>query len=300
MSGITGIVPILLTPFDETESIDYSSLRLQVDMSLKAGVHGIGIAIGSEIFKLNPTERVQILRAVSEQVSGQIPVIMNTSAPGTEAAVRLAVEAAEAGATRLMIWPPDFFPTGSDSVIAHLTRIAEAAGLPIVLQDVPQSPIPPALALRIADAVPLVDTIKVETQPTVEQVGAMVKAAGDRLTILGGAGGGTLVEEFRRGARGTMPFASQSHDFMSVWTALQNGDERAAETMIETRILPVSRLGFQGRDLFYHVHKTILQREGIFRRTTVRMPTAEPDVTTMHEIDRLMSRLIGKPKSNQG
>lgn len=300
MSGMTGIVPILLTPFDETESIDIGSLRLEVDMALRAGVQGIGIAIGSEIFKLTPHERLLVLRAVADQVSGEIPVVMNTSAPGTEVAVQLAVEAAEAGATRLMIWPPDFFPTGPDAVVVHLTRIAEAAGLPILLQDVPQSPISPALALRIAEAVPLVDTIKVETQPTVEQVGAMVKAAGDRLTILGGAGGGTLVEEFRRGARGTMPFASQSHDFMAVWTALQNGEERAAETIIETRILPVSRLGFQGRDLFYHVHKAILQRDGIFRSTTVRTPTALPDKTTRSEIDRLMGRLADKPQNNDG
>ena len=147
--------------------------------------------------------------------------------------MRLSVDAAEAGATRLMIWPPDFFPTGADSVVAHLSRIAEAAGLPIILQDVPQSPIPPSLALRIADAVPLVDTIKVETQPTVEQVRAMVEAAGSRLTVLGGAGGGTIVEEYRRGGRGTMPFASQSRDFMRVWSALVEGDEELAETVIE-------------------------------------------------------------------
>jgi 4-hydroxy-tetrahydrodipicolinate synthase len=300
MSGISGIVPILLTPFDPSERIDYGSLRLEVDMALKAGVNGIGIAIGSEIFKLTATERVQVLREVCDQVSGEIPVIMNTSAPGTEVAVRQAAEAAEAGATRLMVWPPDFFPTGPDAVVTHLERIAAATGLPIVLQDVPQSPIPPVLALRIADAVPLVDTIKVETQPTVEQVGAMVRAAGGRLTILGGAGGGTLVEEFRRGAVGTMPFASQSQDFMAVWTALQAGDESTAEAIIESQILPISRLGFQGRDLFYHVHKTILQRTGIFRHATVRMPTAIPDETTRSEIGRLMDRLNGKPLNNHG
>ena len=291
MTGIAGIVPILLTPFNADETIDYASLRREVDMVLKAGAHGIGIAIGSEIFKLTPTERIEMLRRVADQVSGEVPVIMNTSAPGTEVAVRLAVEAAEAGATRLMIWPPDFFPPGPDAVVLHLTRIAAAADLPIVLQDVPQSPISPALATRIAEAVPLVDTIKVETQPTVDQLGAMVRAAGDRLTILGGAGGGTLVEEFRRGAKGTMPFASQSHEFMAVWTALQRGDEEAAEKIIETRILPVSRLGFQGRDLFYHVHKAILQADKVFRSATVRMPTAIPDDITRNEIDRLLQRL---------
>jgi len=169
MKGLTGIVPILLTPFASDESIDFVSLRSEVDMVLGAGVHGIGIAIGSEVFKLTPSERLQVLRAVVDQVSGEVPIIMNTSAAGTEVAVQLAVEAAETGATRLMIWPPDFFPTGPDSVVTHLARIASASSLPIVLQDVPQSPISPALALQIANTVPLVDTIKVETQPNVEQ-----------------------------------------------------------------------------------------------------------------------------------
>lgn len=290
MTGITGIVPILLTPFHADETIDHASLHRQVDMVLNAGVHGLGIAIGSEIFKLTPAERIDMLRRVADQVAGAVPVVMNTSAPGTELAVRLAADAAQAGATRLMIWPPDFFPTGPDAVVVHLSRIAAETGLPIILQDVPQSPISPALALRIAEDVPLVDTIKVETQPTVEQVGAMVRAAGDRLTILGGAGGGTLIEEFRRGARGTMPFASQSQDFMAVWTALETGDMATAQDIIETRILPVSRLGFQGRDLFYHVHKALLVQQTLFETATVRMPTALPDDITRHEIDGLLAR----------
>ncbi len=296
MTGLTGIVPILLTPFHPDESIDFASLRAEVDMALRAGVHGLGIAIGSEIFKLTSSERLEVLNAVAEQVSGEVPLVMNTSAPGTEVAVQLAIEAAEAGATRLMIWPPDFFPTGADSVATHLSRVAKAAGLPIILQDVPQSPIPPALALRIANEVPLVDTIKVETQPNVEQVDAMVRATGDRLTILGGAGGGTLIEEFRRGAKGTMPFASQSRDFLAVWAALENGDESSAEEIIETRILPVSRIGFQGRDLFYHVHKAILQQQRIFGSATVRMPTALPDAIAKAEIDRLLGRLTLNPR----
>ena len=277
MSGISGIVPILLTPFRQDGKIDFESLRREVDMSLDAGVHGIGIAIGSEIFKLTHAERLQMLGAVADQVAGAVPLVMNTSAPGTQVAVQLAVEAAEAGATRLMIWPPDFFPTGPDSVIAHLKRIAAEAGLPIVLQDVPQSPISPALARRIANEVPLVDTIKVATQPTVGQVDAMVREVGDRLTILG-----------------TMPFASQSHDFMAVWAALQEGNEAEAEQIIERRILPISRLGFQGRDLFYHVHKALLLRKKTFKTANVRMPTAIPDAITRSEIDSLLDRLEGE------
>lgn len=291
MTGLTGIVPILLTPFRDDLGIDFASLRLEVDATLNTGVHGIGIAIGSEIFKLTPDERLEMLRAVVDQVEGRVPVIMNTSAPGTAPAVQLAVESARAGASRLMIWPPDFFALGPDAVIEHLERIAEAAALPIILQDVPQAPISPALALRIADAVPLVDTIKVETNPTVAKVAAMVAAVGDRLTVLGGAGGGTIVEEYRRGARGTMPFASQAREFMQVWSALEAGNDTEAASIVEGQILPVSRLGFQSGDMFYHVHKALLREKGVFRNARVRPPTVEPDDCTLNELNRLLARI---------
>ncbi|MCV6824954.1 MULTISPECIES: dihydrodipicolinate synthase family protein [Halocynthiibacter] len=291
MSGLTGIVPILLTPFDSNFDVDFGSLRIEVDATLNTGVSGIGIAIGSEIFKLTPKERREVLRAVVDQVDGRVPVVMNTSAPGTAPAVQLAAEAAEAGASRLMIWPPDFFATGPDSVIEHLSAVAEAAQLPIILQDVPQSPISPALALKIAEEVPLVDTIKVETNPTVAQVSAMVDVVGDKLTVLGGAGGGTLIEEHRRGARGTMPFASQAGVFMAVWRALEAGDEGEAAAILEECILPVSRLGFQGADMFYHVHKTLLCQANVFRSPRVRPPTAKIDDVSQAELEQLLKRL---------
>jgi 4-hydroxy-tetrahydrodipicolinate synthase len=291
MSGLQGIVPILLTPFDAGDRIDFDCLAREVEETLDAGVHGIGVAIGSEVFKLNRDERRVLLSAVVKQVAGRVPVIMNTSAPGTAVAVELARDAKDAGADRLMIWPPDFFPADAEAVTRHLHAIASATNLNIILQDVPQSPIPPGLALAIAERVPQVDTIKVETQPTVAQAERMATAVGSRLSVLGGAGGGTLIEEYRRGARGTMPFASQAREFMAVWSCLEAGDEKGAEKVLEERILPVSRLGFQSGDLFFHLHKAILQRRGVFNTAVVRAPTSPPDETTLGEMNRLLDRL---------
>jgi 4-hydroxy-tetrahydrodipicolinate synthase len=44
-----GIYPILVTPFDDQERIDEDSLRNEVDFVIDAGVHGVGLALGSEI-----------------------------------------------------------------------------------------------------------------------------------------------------------------------------------------------------------------------------------------------------------
>ncbi len=47
-----GVVPILITPFDEADRVDDESLRRLVDHCIDAGVHGFGIAFATEIPKL--------------------------------------------------------------------------------------------------------------------------------------------------------------------------------------------------------------------------------------------------------
>lgn len=44
------VVRILVTPFDTDGRIDEESLANLVEFSVSAGVHGLGVALGSEIF----------------------------------------------------------------------------------------------------------------------------------------------------------------------------------------------------------------------------------------------------------
>ena len=48
-----GVITILAMPYDEQGRIDVESLRRQVDFNIDAGVHGLGIALGSEVFRLS-------------------------------------------------------------------------------------------------------------------------------------------------------------------------------------------------------------------------------------------------------
>ena len=47
-SPMRGVYPILVTPFDEDSRIDEESLRRLIEFNLDAGVHGLGVALGSE------------------------------------------------------------------------------------------------------------------------------------------------------------------------------------------------------------------------------------------------------------
>jgi 4-hydroxy-tetrahydrodipicolinate synthase len=290
---IEGVIPILLTPFDEQGRIDPESLEREVDFVIDAGVHALGIALGSEIFKLTEAERDLVARTVIRRVNGRVPVVVNTGADGTDLAIAYSRAAEEAGADALMVIPPHVMPVGAEEIAGHYRRLDAAVDIPIILQDIPQAPVGPALALRIADACRNVRAIKVETPPVTPRVAETVAVVGDRLTVIGGAGGGYLIEELRRGSRGTMPFPSQPAAFVAVWDRFNAGDLAGARETFETQIAPVLRLGSQAGDLFYHVHKQLLVRLGILRTAIVRAPTMTLDPVTQREIDELLERLAG-------
>lgn len=292
-----GVVPILITPFDMEGRIDEESLERLVNFNVAAGVHGLGVALGSEIFKFNEAERAQVTARVIAAVRGRVPVVINSGAAGTDLAVHYSRAAEAAGANALMIIPPTFMPASADEIFDYYVAIDRQVGIPIILQDVPQGPVPPGLALRIADACKNVTYIKVETLPVTGKVAAMSAVAGDRLTIFGGAGGSYFIEEMRRGALGTMPFCSQPADFVAVWNAYRAGDEILARTHFDRTIMAVNRLGNQGGDIFYAIHKQLLVRLGVIRTAFVRSPTTAIDPITQREIDELLSALVPKARA---
>lgn len=289
---LEGIVPILVMPFDDDGRIDHESLRSLIEFNVAAGIHGLGVALGSEIFKLTQEERADVVATVVRTVAKRVPVVINTGANGTDLCIAQSRHAEAAGADALMIMPPSFMPISADEIFEHYRAVAAAVAVPIILQDIPQAPVPPALALRIADVCPNVRTIKVETMPVAGKVADMTAAAGSRLTVFGGAGGIYFIEELRRGARGTMPFCSQPGAFLEVWNLFQTGDQAGARRVFDAAFTGINRLGSQGGDLFYHVQKQLLVRMGIIRTAHVRRPTSRIDPITQQEIDTVLEALV--------
>jgi len=291
--AMRGVFPILVTPFDEQARIDEASLRSLIAFNIAAGVHGLGVALGSEIFKLSEAERDHVTRIVVDEVGGRVPVVINTGAAGTDLAV-LYSQAAEAnGADALMIIPPSFMPAGPDEVRAYYRAISGSVTIPIFLQDTPAAPISPALARQIAEECEHVRYIKVETLPITSKVAAMVAQGGDDLVVFGGAGGGYLIEELRRGSQGTMPFCSQPEAFVGVWNAYHTGDERAARELFDRTIAPINRIAAQGAGIFYHIHKELLRQRGVIRTAVVRSPAPPVDDLTLRELQAVIDELYG-------
>ena len=286
-----GVFPILLTPFDLNSRLDEESLRRLVEFNLAAGVHGLGIALGSEVFKLSETERTQVTRIVVDQVNGRVPVVVNSGASGTDLAVFYSQVAEANGADALMLMPPSFMPVGPQEVLEYFQAVSNAVNIPIFIQDTSAAPVSASLAMRINESCELVRFIKVESMPITSKVAQAAALLGSRMAVFGGAGGNYFIEEMRRGSRGTMPFPSQPEAFVQVWDLYQQGNESAAREVFTRTILPINRLVEQSSGIFYAVHKEILYRRGVISSARVRHPAPAIDDQTLQELDRCISEL---------
>lgn len=289
-----GVYPILVMPFDPQGRIDEDSLRRLVEFDIQAGVHGLGVALGSEIFKLSEAERDHVTKIVVDQVRGRVPVVINTGAPGTDLAVHYSRRAQECGADALMILPPSFMPATAEEVRDYFSAISSAVNIPIFLQDTPTAGISAGMAKQLAQTCEHVRYIKVESMPITAKVADAVAQAGDVITVFGGAGGGYFIEEMRRGSQGTMPFCSQPEAFVAVWDAYHAGDEVRAREVFDRIIAPVNRIAAQGNGIFYHVHKELLRHRGILTTNTVRSPSPPVEPLTQRELQALLEEIYPK------
>jgi dihydrodipicolinate synthase/N-acetylneuraminate lyase len=287
---VRGVFPILVTPFDERERVDEDSLRSLVDFNIGAGVHGLGIALGSEIQKLTEPEREQVIRIVVDQTRGRVPVVVNTGAQANLTAVLYSRQAVDLGAAAVMCLPPAP-PVSASEMRAYFKAISDAVSVPVFIQDTQTTPVPAALIRRIADDNEQVRYAKVESPPQPTQVQAAVQASGGLVTVFGGAGGTYLLEELRRGSVGTMPWPSQPEAFVRIWDVWQAGDQRQAAELHEREIAPLAKLATAGIRLGHTVHKELLRRRGVIRSSLVRAPSDALDEVTRRELDAVCDRL---------
>ncbi len=135
---IKGIIPPIITPMFEDESVNYDELRNQVRRQIDGGVHGIFcFGTNGECYILSDDEKQKILETVVDEVKGRVPVYAGTGSVGTKDTIRLSLMAKEAGADVLSIICPYFAAASQDEIFAHYKAVAEAVPMPIVIYNIP-------------------------------------------------------------------------------------------------------------------------------------------------------------------
>jgi 4-hydroxy-tetrahydrodipicolinate synthase len=288
-----GVFAIPPTPFDDADNIDEASLRRCVAFCIEAGVHGLVMGVNaSEAIALTDAERCRAAELVIE-AAGRVPVIIGVSGVSTASSVAYAKHAADAGADAVMAMPPYVRHPPAEEIIDFYGRVAMAAGdLPVWIQDYVGpvgTPMAPALLNRILTEIDGVDFVKEETAYAPQIMTAVRELAGARLKgMMGGMAGRYLLEEYRRGACGTMPACEVADAHVLVWNALDRGDEEEARRLF-TQLLPL--LNYEAMYSFT-VYKEVLLRRGVIASARTRVAgAARLDAENHRELDMLLRDL---------
>lgn len=127
--------------------------------------------------------------------------------------------------------------------------------------------------------------IKEETLPPGHAIAAELELCGPKLRgIMGGMAGRHLLDEHRRGVRGTMPACEATDVHVQVWEALDAGDERRARDLFN-RLLPL----LNHEALMPGGYKAVLKRRGIIASDYRRSHAGNPlDAADRRELDAIL------------
>jgi dihydrodipicolinate synthase/N-acetylneuraminate lyase len=138
---LRGIIPTVLTPFEEDERVDEVALRAQVQYLLNAGVHGL-VLLGSigECAYLNDEDRETVIRTavdVARASSRSVPIVVGITAYSTYMAAEQMRQAHRLGAQAVMVSVPQYFKLGFEDVKRHFVRLGALDLLPALYYHYP-------------------------------------------------------------------------------------------------------------------------------------------------------------------
>ena len=136
---ITGVIPPLLTGFDEAGNYDPDAQREITEFLVDkvqgfyiCGTYGSGPLMTAE-------ERKRVAEDVIKQVNGRIPVIAHVGGCSTRSVVDLAIHAEKNGADAVAAVPPIYYGFAEDAVLRHFEALRAAVSIPVFVYNNPKT-----------------------------------------------------------------------------------------------------------------------------------------------------------------
>ena len=140
MLALKGIMPPLVTPFDESGNVRYEAFERNLDKYVEAGIQGY-LVLGSngESVYLEHAEKLKLIEIARRRLPASMTLLAGTGVESTEATIRLTKEAAERGVDAVLVKNPFYYKSQMtfDVYHAHYTAVADASPVPVILYNVP-------------------------------------------------------------------------------------------------------------------------------------------------------------------
>lgn len=273
-----GVFPVAPTTFTESGELDLESQRRVLDCMIDQGVDGICILANySEQFLLSDQEREVLAEVCLGHIAGRVPVIVTCSHFSTQVMAERCRRAANMGAAMIMLMPPYHgaaLRADETGTFEHFAHAAEAAGVPVMVQDAPLSGVTLSVPflVKLAREIPLLQYFKIETPQAAAKLRSLIEAGGDAIVgPFDGEEAITLMADLDAGATGTMSSALIPDLIKPVVEAHRAGDREAAAAGY-ARILPL--INYENRQCGLRATKVVMMEGGVIRSDHVRHPMA--------------------------
>lgn len=229
---LIGMIPPILTPFNQDGSINEVLLANEMDYAIHAGVHGLSVGGSTgEGPTLRDEELRDLITIAKEHVRPEQPIICGIMRTCTRDAVRAGLVAKEAGADAIMVTPTAYnvLVPDEEGMFAFYSTLSEQVELPIIIYNViPQNTIHPRLFHRLLNETEHVFAIK-QSVGGVPALYAMKMECGNKGTLFA-ATDDMLATCFSLGAKGAISAVVSAFPgySMDIWNAAQQGDWETA------------------------------------------------------------------------
>jgi 4-hydroxy-tetrahydrodipicolinate synthase len=243
MTTFPGIIPAVVVPFAEDDSIDVDALLANVTHLIDGGVHGLVVnGTMGEAGALSDDERGLVIDTVLGVADGRLPVTVGVSSASTAAARRYAEQARRAGAHGVMCLPPVLYRGTREELAAHFAAVAHASGLPVMAYNNPEASgqdLTPETIAELGAAVPAVVAVK-ECSGDARRIAELLGSSD--LEILVG-GDDWALEGFAAGSTGWVSGVANvaPRECVELFDAVNEGRLSEARELYQ-RLLPLGRL----------------------------------------------------------
>ena len=134
-----GVYPAAVTPFDESGAVDSASLARLVTYFDAAGCSGVVLAgTNGEGPSLSTFEKRDLVRTV-QKVRNRLKVILGVATSSLTEAVWQANQAQKDGADAVLLMPPMYFRSASESgILRWLKEVVDSTSIPILIYNYPK------------------------------------------------------------------------------------------------------------------------------------------------------------------
>ena len=135
---LCGIIPPLVTPLKDNETLDIESLERLIEHLIAGGVHGLFIlGTTGEEQSLSYDVRKQMIKESCRINKGRLPLLACITDTSIVESIRLARVAADCGADGVVSAPPYYFATGQPELAQFYEELVPQLSLPVFLYNMP-------------------------------------------------------------------------------------------------------------------------------------------------------------------